>query len=103
MNARASYHDRKLVDEIRGILMQDFHLLKVSPREAIEDQLRGRSKRQYEAFIEEIESVRLALNDEQLMAWWFELADYWPPDIGLRTELAHAVEAARQHLASGSG
>ncbi|MBY0568018.1 MAG: hypothetical protein K2P70_11935 [Hyphomonadaceae bacterium] len=103
MNASGSYHDRRLADEIRGILIQNFDVLKVTPREAIADQLRGRRKHQYEDFIEEIEGVRLSLNDEQLLAWWFEYADYWPPDISLRGELENAVEVARQHLASCSG
>lgn len=100
MNVRGSYHERKLVDEVRGILMQDFALLKATPREAIEDQLKGRQPQQYEDFIKEIEEVRLGLDDEALLRWWFELADYWPPELSLRDELKHAVQVARRCLTS---
>jgi hypothetical protein len=102
MNATGSYHDRKLTNEIRGIFIQNFHVLNVTPREAIEDQLRGRTKHQYEEFITEIEEARLSLADERLLAWWFELADYWPLEIRLRVELMNAVQFARQQLASCS-
>ena len=100
MIGRASYHERKLVNEIRAILMQDFALLQTTAREAIEDQLKGRSEKQYQEFVEEIEKVRLIMDDEELLRWWFEVADYWPPELSLRGELGHAVQVARRQLTS---